>query len=467
MIKQSDLNYSRHSNVDPFGRVFFHNGEVYRIVNKSHEEYCRQLLSSQLIADLHRLRYIPATTIDTELNIEGHPLILHHEKCTIIRSYEWSFEMFKAACILMLQLQQLCDKYGYQLKDAHPDNITFHQGRAVFFDLGSIVKKECDCWPAQEEFVQTMVLPLILLKDGDYCLSRLLAEGGSNLHRVHPSQEVTEVDYFKKKLSFLLSYRLRHGSKTISTRSISMVRIAKTVNSILRRLKRKRNYQFFTISSTYNLPDIAELSAWKPKANTTEWGNYQLDIAADAENPRFNKICDIVSCHCGDAQTMLDLAGNGGAFAYLVHTKHLYRQILVGDYDENAINKGFLFFQQHNIPISMIWMNCILPFEIELTTQRLKSDIVFALAITHHLILRQGFHVSTILKRLKQFSEKYVAVEFMPLGLWGGGTSPIPEVPEWYTFDWFKQAFEQEFRILHVEEIAKNRVLFVGQIITD
>lgn len=463
MIKQSELNYSRYSNVDPFGRVFFYEGSVYRIINKNHEEFCKKLLASELIFELQKNKYIPATSIDTSLEIEGNPLVLHHEKCTIIRSYEWSFEMFKAACILVLQIQQLCDKYGYQLKDAHPDNVTFHHGRAVFFDIGSIVKKTEGEWCAKKEFIETMLLPLVLLAEGNYCMFRLLEEGGSNLYRLSPSQGIFDNEYFRKKLDFTYHYIIRHGQRQFTIRKHNSLRTVRALNAFVRKLRKEKKTDFFKIKTEYQLPNIRELENWQSFQCETEWADYHLNIASSVDNSRFNRIFEIVSERCDDARTMLDLAGNGGGFAYLMHTKHIYDNIIVGDYDENAINKGFLFFRENNIPIDMVWMNCVLPFEAELTTQRLKSDIVFALAITHHLILRQGLHLSVIFKRFKQFTNKYVAVEFMPLGLWGGEDSIIPERPEWYTQEWFKQEFESEFKVIHIEEISKNRVLFLGE----
>lgn len=463
MIKQSELNYSRYSNVDPFGRVFFHEGAVYRIINKDYEEFCKELLSSKLLSELQNNKYIPATTIDTTLDIEGAPLVLHHEKCTIIRSYEWSFEMFKAACILVLQIQKLCDKYGYQLKDAHPDNVTFHHGKAVFFDIGSIVKKTEEEWCAKKEFIETMILPLVLLAKGKYCMFRLLEEGGSNLYRLSPSQGILDADCFQKELSFMHHYTVRHGQKQFTIRKHSGLQTVRALNAFIRRIWNGGKANFFIIKTEYQIPDIRELGKWQSSQCKTEWGNYHFDIASSIGNPRFNRIYEIVSERCSDAKTMLDLAGNGGGFAYLMYTKQIYDNIIVGDYDENAINKGFLFFRENNIPIDMAWVNCVLPFEAELTTQRLKSDIVFALAITHHLILRQGFHLSVILKRFKQFSNKYVAIEFMPLGLWGGGDSIIPEIPEWYTLEWFKHEFESEFKVIHIEKISKNRILFLGE----
>ena len=48
----------------------------------------------------------------------------------------------------------------------------------------------------------------------------------------------------------------------------------------------------------------------------------------------------------------------------------------------------------------------------------------------------------------------------MPLGLWAG--ADLPEIPSWYTQDWFHSEFEQFFNLLHFEKIETNRIVFIG-----
>lgn len=102
-----------------------------------------------------------------------------------------------------------------------------------------------------------------------------------------------------------------------------------------------------------------------------------------------------------------------------------------------------------------------------------KSDIAVALAITHHLLLTQGFKIDEIFEKVKSFSNKYVYIEFMPLGLWGGNRNSKPVVPDWYTKDFFENKFKHHFTLLKIITLeshkikGKNeahRILFVGKI---
>ena len=58
----------------------------------------------------------------------------------------------------------------------------------------------------------------------------------------------------------------------------------------------------------------------------------------------------------------------------------------------------------------------------------IKSDIVLAMAVTHHLILGQKLSIDFIFSQIKQYANKYVFIEFMPLGLWGG-KEILPKIP--------------------------------------
>jgi hypothetical protein len=62
---------------------------------------------------------------------------------------------------------------------------------------------------------------------------------------------------------------------------------------------------------------------------------------------------------------------------------------------------------------------------------------------------------------LLRFSSEYVFIEFMPLGLWNGKSSPA--VPDWYTMEWFTKNFEAFFELIEMTEIEQNRVLFIGR----
>ena len=96
--------------------------------------------------------------------------------------------------------------------------------------------------------------------------------------------------------------------------------------------------------------------------------------------------------------------------------------------------------------------------------ERINADIVVALAVTHHLILTQDVSLTHIFKVLKSLTNKYIIVEFMPLGLYSADMNNIPTLPDYYTLEWFKNAFSEEFEHILDEEVELNRHLFIGKL---
>jgi len=462
------VTFAPDSVIDPFGRVFFYNDQVYRAINNDSEKICMELLNSDLFKELVELHYIPKTWIDNDIKIEGSPLILHHEKCTIIKPYEWTFEAYKDASIFILKLNKKCNEYGYELKDAHPFNVTFHKGEPLWFDIGSITKKEFNNdWIAKNEFIETCLIPLMLWRDNDYYLLRAILESDDIYYqRNFPYQSALNNPYLFKKISHLEQHYLIHGKWSIKTSRHFPSTIFRALDRIVAILKKKdKNYHFFKEKIFYRIPTIEELLRITCKRDKTEWEDYcpSLNIAdIEKEFPRFKIINDIISEKCSDARSILDIAGNSGQLAVYLNLIKKYETTFVVDNDEHALTKGYSFFKKNHIPINTVWTNCIFMPNFPLDSKRLKSDIVFALAITHHLILRQHIPLQLIFERIKKLSNKYVVIEFMPLGLWDGNSSP--ETPQWYTIEWFHNLFLNHFDLLHIQETETNRVLFLGTI---
>ena len=147
VLSSRQLDFSIDSLGDPFGRVFFLNGRVLRMINNEHLDDCMSLLNSKMFKELENKGFIPKTTIATDVVIDGVGLILEHERVFNTRPHEWSFSMLKEVAAFALELNELCGKYGYELKDAHPHNFLFKDGHPIMIDIGSFQKKG-DYWVA-------------------------------------------------------------------------------------------------------------------------------------------------------------------------------------------------------------------------------------------------------------------------------------------------------------------------------
>ena len=169
MIEASDVKFSLMSMVDDFGRVFFSGGKVFRAIENNRKEYCLSLLNSDLFKELNQKKLIPLTTI-SDFEMEGFELILEHEKLLETIPYEWTFSMLTDAALAVFEVNEICNKHGFELKDAHTYNILFRGTQPVLIDIGSISPKVSNnnSWNAYEEYLSSFVIPILFWSENKF-----------------------------------------------------------------------------------------------------------------------------------------------------------------------------------------------------------------------------------------------------------------------------------------------------------
>ena len=457
--------------VDDFGRIFFYNEHVYRAINPLNEEYCRQLIKSNFFKDLQDKGFIPKTTI-SDIQLEGYNLILEHEKLIEIQQHEWSFEMFKSSALLVLEINKICNNYGFELKDAHTFNILFRGVKPVWVDIGSISPiKDQSKWIAYDEFLSVFYVPIQFYLQNEIYIVRKLVESNFYLMQTAPFQQLWDsklIEILKNK-PFFYSLFFRN-LKLFNTRNFNqnVNKFIHRFNKYYHSLLKKPAKLFLYEKKMKNIEEI-ENSIATAELNriNSEWHNYHkinYKINGNFIVPyRFKRLLELLNIYCNDATSAIDLAGNEGFFSNLLLENSKLGRIILTDYDANAIDNAYQFFVRKNDErISVALLNFMFTKELYETSVRFRSDIVIALAVTHHLFLTQNYSLETILERLKLFSRKYVIVEFMPLGLWSIHTKEGKQVPNWYNQEWFEKSFKRYFKILHVEKLEENRIVYLG-----
>jgi hypothetical protein len=213
------------------------------------------------------------------------------------------------------------------------------------------------------------------------------------------------------------------------------------------------------------------ISCLQAPAAQREWHNYHdryFDDAGLSPTPRFERICEIVSGL--DCESLTELAGNQGLFSLLALQRTGVRRAVCTDSEDEVVN--ILYRRVRSDPalvsgksMHTAIVNFMLPEfgpRIAPASQRLKSDAVVALAVLHHLVLSQQFTMADALQTIAAYARRFVLVEFMPLGLWNGKTTP--PVPAWYNEEEFAKQFASVCVVLHVERLEENRVLYVGSV---
>ena len=468
-IPPDEIQYSSLSTCDDVGRVFHWRGGIYRGIKAQGTKQVHALFESGCLNELIERGLFPRYQI-TDHALEGFAFVVKHEAIPILTyPHEWSFDMFRDAALAALEVGSIAARYGWSLKDCHPYNVLFYGARPMFVDLGSFTQTHGrGGLIVDTAFLNLYWYPLAIWAAGDSFLARRVISCANEM--------MSDVSWALYQHPTLRG-RSRQRINRVMRRRTSLLSRGANILDYRPSLRRAAT------SMVNHLP--AELLVYrpelmrqkimnlKPPTPASEWHDYQGEYFDGDERKttaRFNRIVEIIQSL--DCDSVVELAGNRGLLSLLLYEKTSVQSILSTDNDSNATNLFHLDCRSLGAPSDKIMQSAVLNFmvpELNFYTvpppDRFRADIVTALAITHHLILTQNFDVKEILRTIAGYTRRFALVEFMPLGLWNGETAP--PLPEWYTLEWFQQAFKEWFELVSVEQVEANRVLHLGRLRTN
>lgn len=426
-IPLSEIAFEPASLIDDVGRVFWYNGHIYRAIRSSYAEFYRELIKNKNIKSLFSKGLVATEMAPFSLN--GYSLVLRHHRIPIT-SYcmEWSSEMLKDAAMLICDLNIEFHKKGLAFKDAHPWNILFDAGKAIFIDWGSIGSIGCSHgWP-YVEFRDRFLFPLYLMSIGLSNIARTFMLNVAN--------PLSRGDVFRlliKRAPFLTCLHYWFNDKEY------MRSIFKTDLSFFLSLRRK-------------------IEAISISGESTEWTGYQGPDERFSHQPSSKwhaKIRNIYELlRTMRPKTVTDIACNRGWFSELAALQD--SQVVAIDIDEPSINTLYRRVREKGLSILPLVMDICTPTPPHGLTHaysqaeiRLQSDMVLALALTHHLVFKKGLTFEAIAKQLAAFTKKWLVVEFIPaddqyVGEW------MTERFAWYNLEGFTSALQVFFKRIEV-----------------
>ncbi len=467
-IEKTQISYLQKRKRDDVGEIFEWQGKILRGIFPQTEEMVREFFTSGFVDELVKKDLFPPSRI-SEYTCEGYGMIVEHQ-CIwpVIYPQEWTFSMLQDSALAVLNVAMIARRYGYNMKDCHGFNILFEHNKPKFIDLGSFHRNKPGCtgWEPFTEFMRFYYYPLFYWKDGMEYFSKLsifsanLTPHAEFFVYCHRWMRWLKRPLMEKliKLRFLPADIACVGNETLQRKLTGKPR---PVAAAFMAVKKLIDIMPFTASQ--NLARWQrKIRAMKRRETATMWKNYHNDISRKKE--RFESIIKYVNELCPDAQTAIDIAGNQGAFSLIVLKETGIRQVICQDLDEQAADAGYRMNRGVEENISFVNYNAIAPIvktTHPLPSERFQADLVFTLALLHHLILTQGFSLEDILGEIGRYTRKYICMEFMPKGLWTYGSEV--KVPEWYTVDWFREEFTKHFDIMKEEQIADNYIVFIGK----
>lgn len=449
---------------DEAGPVYFTTDRALRAVPVEAEGRMRALMESGLIEELAEKGLMPRARVSSERLPDSNYVIEQPRLPFVTYPYEWSYGMLRAAAGCVLELNAIANKHGYELGDCHGFNVVFDGPHPRYVDLGSLEPRPAGArdWVALETFARSYEYPLRIWSDGGGFLARrlvaaseLMSHADYGLYRWPWLRGGASVRYEKWRHYW---YRYRQLSRIPPER-------------VLGRLPRGlRGLATWTINSGWlpgQKPDLLKMRA-QVMARTRaglegSWSRYQGDDAAFVDTPRFKRVAEIVAA--AKLDSVVELGGNQGYFCDRLLSAGAVREAICTDAEEAAVDRAHARSLRTGSRLRTAVLDFVHPMVNpfgEHPAARLRCDGVVALAVTHHLLLTQRVPIERVLQSIGAYARRFVAVEFMPLGLWDG--TKAPPVPAWYNVEWFRAAFARKFEITHEEKLEINRHLFCGRI---
>ena len=442
---------------DNAGFVFEQYGIFYRCINEIYFPQYDHLLQSGLYKELINTgRLIKHTEINKEFFLLAEnsnvKIILPEQLPFISYPYEWSFDMWKDAAIVTLKVMQIAMANGMILKDATPFNIQFYNGRPVFIDTLSFdIYEEGKPWIAYRQFCECFLSPLLLMHYDHRDMAKFFMAYPEGI----PLEITKSLLPLKSKFNLHVYMHVWLQSKvaanakndTTSTNNFSFKKLEVLITGL---------QEFIKSLSVKN-----DKSTWDDYYTDTILGNQYLlqkkSLVAD--------FCEQISFN-----TVIDLGANDGYFSWLLKDKAT--NIISVDFDSNCVNELYKKTRKEKVkninPLvatlntpspSIGWANA----ERTSLTTRLKADLVLALALVHHLAIRNNVPLIKIAEWFAGMG-KYLLVEFVPKTdekvkkLLLNRT----DIFSGYYFENFKNAFGTYYNIINEERVGDTeRVLFL------
>lgn len=415
ILSPNEVTFATASIMDETGKVFFFEDRVFRaIYTKRYAKFFKEILSSSWIGDVFQAGLVE-TWIPDDLTLEDTELVLEHQYIPYaIHPSECTAYMHWLSAKTMVKVNLALSRHDMALKDAHPWNLMFYKGSPVFVDFGSIDKAEEISYGWLDEFRRYYAVPIWLS--------------------------------FRNRAGFSEEYRREHlvgfGLKLFD------LFIFKEI--IFRSLSKL--YKYHKKASVFFIEIDKWLEAYKPKVEQKEyWSSYvQSGEISDPLNPKTPKhkfVHDILAEE--RPQKVLDCAANKGFYSELA--ARLGASVISFDYEPYCVDYCLESTKMKSLDITPALMNFVLPTPpsglgllCDSAYHRLKSDIVLALGIAHHICIAQGIPVSVFCEICMNYAKHGVILEFIdPLDKHVAAWHK--RIPNDYSLDGFSRYFNKKF----------------------
>ena len=439
---------------DPSGFLFRSNGVLYRQVNQIYAPEYDHLINSGLY---HNLESIGRIVSHEEINISplrpeiSYKVIRPEEIPFISYPYQWSFSQLKEASLVTLNIQERALQAGMSLKDASAYNIQFSGGKATLIDTLSFeFYQEGRPWVAYKQFCQHFLAPLSLMAKKNIELGKMLRLYIDGIPLGLASELLPITTKLDPGLMMHIHLHARAQEK-FAGRTGEQSRIKNEVNkqALLRLLE--------SLKKTVRKLD------WEPSG--TNWGSYYEDT--NYSDAAFKHKIQIITQWVKEIhpKQVWDLGANNGVCSRRAAEQGIFS--ISFDIDPAAVEQNQrrvksakednilpLLMDLTNPSPSIGWRN----WERESFMDRRPAEMVFALALMHHLAISNNVPISMLAEFFREIG-RWLIIEFIPKS-----DSQIQtmlqsrlDIFDQYTQVEFEHIFKKYFRIHQKEQIQESK----------
>ena len=399
---------------DPNGRVFEHQGRIYRTISKSAVDDFNAVVESGLYDELIRdgllVGWSKANKNDFDLE-DDIAVVIEQEKLPFVSyPYEWSFGALKAAALCHLDVQLRALQLNVVLSDATAYNVMFVGSRPIFIDYLSFRPyRDGEFWLAHQQFCEQFLNPLLM--------SARLGVNPNAWYRGN-LEGVASQD-----LATLLGFRgWLNGTTLINTmlpsfferRATTKNSNAETVEMVQSRKLAKSAYQGM-IKRLH-----AGISKLSVTTDTTVWQDYANNTSYSSEETTSKEVIVARFTNTIKPAILWDIGCNTGRYSKLA-LENGAANVIGLEFDTGALETAYAMSKREQLAFTPLLMNAVNPSpalgwnecERHSLKDRANAEAIIALAIIHHICIGRNIPLSDAVNWFVDLAPSGL-IEFVP-----------------------------------------------------
>ena len=396
---------------DPGSRVFHQEGQVYRALDRRALENWQRLAATRFfadgVADGRIVRTELAPDIETIDGDEWVGVLRHDEIPVVSYPYEWTFSMLRDAALLQLDLLSAALAENMILKDSTPFNVQWRGTTPVFIDIGSFEALETgDVWVGYDQFLRQYLYPLMLTAHVGIPFQPWLRGQPDGLTAEQLRRVMSSRDLLRKSSLMHVALPARAERKSSGG--------GRNVRSELK----DAGFTKGMIESNVNgLRGIVSGLEWNP--GSSRWNRYATECD-HVKVDRGAKAAFVARVLAEDPPAVVwDVGSNDGHFSRLAAGFAEY--VLALDADDVILDESYRSLKADGIEnVLSIVQDLSNPspgigwrgLERPPLGDRSSPDMVFCLAVVHHLVVGRNVPLRAVIAWLADLNAR-VVLEFV------------------------------------------------------